>query len=90
MAVTIEIKITDECNEQMELMCKLNSTNKDEWVIGLIRDEMAVFFKNRKEKKMQEELDQNNSNLRTSWELGGGSNNNLIPIGRSIVFPPAY
>ena len=90
MAVTIEIKITDECNEQMELMCKLNSTNKDEWVIGLIRAEMAVFLKNRKEKKMQEELNQNNSNLRTSWELDGVKNCNLITIGVSHVVHSAY
>jgi hypothetical protein len=54
--VTITLTVTDECNDQMELMCKLNSTNKDEWISRLIRDDMAVFFKNRKEKRDAERV----------------------------------
>ncbi len=39
MAVTIEITFTDEFNEQVELFCSLNSTNKYAWISGLLHDD---------------------------------------------------
>ena len=90
MSVTIKLTVSNEFSAQMDLMCSLNSTNKYEWISRLIRDDMAVFFKNRKEKEIQEELDQNKSNMRKSWGLDEVTNNNLITIGVSNVVPPAY
>ena len=90
MSKRIDFLVSDEFDAQIELMCSLNSTNKYKWISGLIRDEIAVFFKNRKDKEMQEELDQNKRNMRKSWALDEVTNKNLISIGKSHVFPSAY
>ena len=90
MSKRIDFIVTDEFYEQMELICKLKSSNKSDWISGLIRTDMAIFFQNYKQEKMQEELDQKNRDLRKSWALDEVTNNNLINIGKSYVFPPAY
>ncbi len=90
MSKRIDFLVSDEFDAQIELMCSLNSTNKYKWISGLIRDEIAVFFKNRKDKEMQEELDQNKRNMRKSWSLDEVTNKNLIVIGKSHAFPTAY
>jgi hypothetical protein len=90
MSVTIKLTVSNEFSAQVELMCSLNSTNKYKWISGLIRDEMAVFFKHHKEKEIQEELDKNIINMRKSWGLDEVTNKNLITIGASHVVPPAY
>ena len=90
MSKRIDFLVSDEFDAQIELMCSLNSTNKYKWISGLIRDEIAVFFKNRKDKEMQEELDQNKRNMRKSWALDEVTNKNLIVIGKSHAFPTAY
>ena len=63
MSKRIDFLVSDKFNDQIELMCSLNSTNKYKWISGLIHDEMAVFFKNRKKEEMQEKLDQNKRNM---------------------------
>ena len=90
MSKRIDFLVSDEFDAQVELMCSLNSTNKYKWISGIIHNEMAVFFKNRKEKEMQEELDQNKRNMRKSWSLDEVTNKNLIVIGKSHAFPTAY
>ena len=90
MSKRIDFIVTDEFYEQMELMCSLNSTNKSDWIRGLIRIDMAIFFQNYKQEMVQEELDQKNRDLRKSWALDEVTNKNLINIGKSYVFPPAY
>lgn len=90
MPVTIKLTVSDEVNAQMELMCKLNATNKYEWISGLIRDEIALFSENRKVKELQEKLHQSQSSLRKNWALDEVKNDHLITIGISYVVPPAY
>ena len=90
MSKRIDFLVSDEFYDQIELICKFNSTTKYKWISGLIRDEMAVFFKNRKEAEIQKELDQNERNMRKSWGLDEVSNKNLKEILVSHLIPPAY
>ncbi len=90
--VTITFTVTDSFDAQIESMvCSLNCSDKDAYIRKLIHNDLAVFFKNRKEEELQKEINKNNSTLRKSWGLDSEvKNKNLITVGRSIVFPPAY
>ena len=81
MSVSINFVLSDELNDQIEIVCSSKSANKHQWITGLIKKEIARFFKEHEQKEI----------LRKSWSIENRlSDGKLKIIGESITIPPAY
>ncbi len=81
MSVRIDFLVSNELNDQIEIFCSSTSTSKHQWITGLIKKEISVFFKEHEQKKI----------LRESWSIENRlSDGKLMIIGESTSIPPAY
>ena len=91
MSKRIDFMVTDEFYDQIELVCELNSSHKNDWIRGLIQNEMAIFFRNYRQEETRKELDKEERAMRKSWALDNrSSGGNRKEIGITHVFPTAY